>query len=139
MLYLAEVDKGFGRRTTLQLLAKQQSEDNWTPVYDEAIATEEAAKFNSGVLVLAEITPNRHAQNIREAAKQLVTVLHSLSKLQGKARDREQELQELQDSLTYQIQALNKRQLELEEREDRLQQVDFEALDSQEAHIAQQQ
>ncbi|MEO0852449.1 MAG: pilus motility taxis protein HmpF, partial [Cyanobacteria bacterium J06648_11] len=139
MLYLAEVDKGFGRRTTLQLLAKQQSENNWSPVYDEAIATEEAAKFNSGVLVLVEVTPNRHAQNIREASKQLVTVLHSLSKLQGKARDREQELQELQDSLTFQIQALNKRQLELEEREERAQQIDVEGLEGQQSHIAEQQ
>ncbi|KHG41791.1 hypothetical protein OA07_09200 [Aphanizomenon flos-aquae 2012/KM1/D3] len=73
MLYLAEVQKqkggllSGGGKSELKLIACQRADQNWSPVPDEMIVTDEASKLNDGALVLVDLSPNRQVQRIQDA------------------------------------------------------------------------
>lgn len=128
MLYLAEVHKKSGfmsGKTELKLLARQQSEQNWSAMpSDEAIPTEEANNFNAGALVFIELNPSRKIQNIYEAAKQLVGILQNFSRQREKFRAQEEEIEGWKQSLIYQSQELTRRELELETQHEELERLE---------------
>ena len=124
MLYLAAVDKGSFRKTTIQLLAKQVSDRSWVAVSDEALPIEDSAKFNAGMLVLTEINANRQVIKIREASREIVGTLQAFSRILEKNQGQEEEIEQWKQSLTFQSQELNRREVELETREEQLQQID---------------
>jgi chromosome segregation ATPase len=160
VLYLAELNKPSFGRITLQLLAKQVQQDAWQAVNEEAIpvegrAAQDIARIKDGAMVLADVNNNRQPIQIREAAKQLVTYLQGMSRVQEKARAQEEEVEGVKQALLYQQQILQTRELELAQREQELHQIAIEyeqyaeeirQLDArreeitrQEAYIAQQQ
>ena len=124
MLYLAAVDKGSFRKTTIQLLAKQVSDRSWVAVSDEALPIEDSAKFNAGMLILAEINANRQVMKLREASREIVGTLQAFSRILEKSQGQEEEIEQWKQSLTFQSQELNRREVELETREEQLQQLD---------------
>ncbi|MEB3336178.1 MAG: pilus motility taxis protein HmpF [Leptolyngbyaceae bacterium] len=138
MLYLAEVQKETtfvkGTKTKLKLLACQRTEQSWSAVPgEEAIQTDEANKFNEGVLVLVDLTASKQVQRIQEASRQLVSTLQNFSRLQEKFKTQEEEIEQWKQSLTYQSQELNRREMEMESRQAQLEQLaeDCERLDQQ--------
>ena len=124
MLYLAAVEKGSFRKTTIQLLAKQISDRSWVAVNDEVLPIEDSAKFNSGMLILAEINANRQVVKLREASREIVGTLQAFSRILEKSQGQEEEIEQWKQSLTFQSQELNRREVELETREEQLQQLD---------------
>ncbi|OLP17181.1 hypothetical protein BST81_17690 [Leptolyngbya sp. 'hensonii'] len=142
MLYLAEVQKetafvGKGK-TKLKLLACQKSEQNWASVPgEEVVPSEEAANFNAGALVLADLTANKQVQRVQEAGRQLVSILQNFSRGQEKFKAQEEEIEQWKQSLTYQSQELNRREMEMEARVEELRQMeaDFERLDQQRQQV----
>ncbi|MEN9221922.1 MAG: pilus motility taxis protein HmpF, partial [Thermostichus sp. BF3_bins_97] len=161
MLYLAELSKPIGfAKSSLQLLAKQQQDNTWVAVNEEAIAldgriAQDANRFKDGSLVLAEISGSRQVSRISEAARQVVTYLQNFSRVQDKARSQEEEIEVWKQSLTFQAQELTRREMELEGQEEEIQRLyeqykgveeDRKLLDSlkeeletQQAHLAEQQ
>ncbi|MEN9205322.1 MAG: pilus motility taxis protein HmpF [Thermostichales cyanobacterium SZTDM-1c_bins_54] len=160
MLYLAELNKPNFGRVTLQLLAKQVQQDTWQAVNEEAIpiegkAAQDILRIKDGAMVLADVNNNRQPVQIREAAKQLVTYLQGMGRLQEKARAQEEEVESVKQALLYQQQILQTRELELAQREQELHQIAAEyeqyaeeirqldvrreEISRQEAYIAQQQ
>jgi len=144
VLYLAEVQKKTGfigsGKTELKLLACQRSEQSWSSVPgDETIAADEAANFNAGALVLADLSANKQVQRIQEASRQLVTILQNFSRLQEKFKTQEEEIEQWKQSLTYQSQELNRREMEMESRREQLHQLesDFEQLEQQRQEVNQ--
>ena len=124
MLYLAAVDKGSFRKTTIQLLAKQISDRSWVAVSDEVLPIEDSAKFSSGMLILAEINANHQVMKLREASREIVGTLQAFSRILEKSQGQEEEIEQWKQSLTFQSQELNRREVELETREEQLQQLD---------------
>ncbi|MGK7910335.1 MAG: pilus motility taxis protein HmpF [Synechococcus sp.] len=124
MLYLAAVDKGSFRIAKIQLLAKQVSDRSWVAVNDEALPIEDSAKFNAGMLILAEINASRQVMKIREASREIVGTLQAFSRILEKSQGQEEEIEQWKQSLTFQSQELNRREVELETREEQLQQLD---------------
>jgi len=123
-------------RTELKLLARQQSEQNWSAVpSEEAIPTEEANNFNTGALVFIELTPGRQAQNIHEAAKQLVGILQNFSRQRERFRVQEEEIEGWKQSLIYQSQELTRRELELETQREELEQLEEAANDLEQQRL----
>ncbi len=133
MLYLAEVQKpksGFnisGRsKVELKLLACQRTEQNWSAIPGEELvmAPEDAANFNPGVLVSIEMNANRQIQApVREAGKQLVGILQSLSRQIEKYKKESDEIESWRQSLSLQSQQLQLRQEEIYGREEDLEQT----------------
>ncbi|MEN9231838.1 MAG: pilus motility taxis protein HmpF [Thermostichus sp. DG02_5_bins_236] len=129
MLYLAELSKPIGfAKSSLQLLAKQQQDNTWVAVNEEAITLEgriaqDANRFKDGSLVLAEISGSRQVSRISEAARQLVTYLQNFSRVQDKARSQEEEIEVWKQSLTFQAQELTRREMELEGQEEEVQRL----------------
>ncbi len=142
MLYLAEVQKkarviGSGK-TELKLLACQRSEQSWSAVAaEELIPAPDDANYNSGALVMVELTASRQIQRHGEAGRQLVSILQNFSRLQEKFKTQEEEIEQWKQSLTYQSQELNRREMEMEARQEQLQQMeeDFERLEQQRQEI----
>jgi chromosome segregation ATPase len=161
VLYLAELSKPIGfAKSSLQLLAKQQQDNTWVAVNEEAITldgriAQDANRFKDGSLVLAEISGSRQVSRISEAARQLVTYLQNFSRVQDKARSQEEEIEVWKQSLTFQAQELTRREMELEGQEEEIQRLyeqykgaeeDRKLLDNlkqeletQQAHLAEQQ
>jgi chromosome segregation ATPase len=139
VLYLAEViqKKGGimgGGKSELKLLACQRGEQNWQAISgDEAIASDEAARYGPGTLLLVDLTANRQVQRVQEAGRPLVGILQNFSRSQEKYKTQEEEIEQWKQSLTYQSQELNRRELELEARQEQAQQVevDVEQLEQQ--------
>ncbi|MGQ9838072.1 MAG: pilus motility taxis protein HmpF [Cyanobacteriota bacterium] len=129
MLYLAELSKPIGfAKSSLQLLAKQQQDNTWVAVNEEAITldgriAQDANRFKDGSLVLAEISGSRQVSRISEAARQLVTYLQNFSRVQDKARSQEEEIEVWKQSLTFQAQELARREMELERQEEEIQRL----------------
>lgn len=131
MLYLAEVHKktGFmGAKTELKLLARQQSEQNWSTLPgEEVIPVEIASEYNSGVLVLAELDANQQVRKIQDATRHLVGILKNFSRMRDKFRTQEEEIEGWKQSLIYQSQELTRREVDIEARSEELQQLEVES------------
>ena len=141
MLYLAEVQKktrvlGSGK-TEFKLLARQQSEYSWTPANEDLIPAPDDVPYNSGALVLVDLSSNRQVQRHSEAGRQLVGILQNFSRLQEKSKNQEEEIEQWKQSLTYQSQELNRRELEIETRQEELTQLEEDSaqLDEQRQEI----
>ncbi|MGK7891202.1 MAG: pilus motility taxis protein HmpF [Leptolyngbyaceae cyanobacterium] len=130
MLYLAEVLKktrAFGSgKTEFRLLACQRAEYSWSAVGEEVIPAPDDVPYNSGALVLVDLSGNRSVQRYTEAGKQLVGILQNFSKLQEKFKTQEEDIEQWKQSLTYQSQELNRREMELEIRQEQVQEVESE-------------
>ncbi|MDJ0696628.1 pilus motility taxis protein HmpF [Mastigocoleus sp. MO_188.B34] len=130
MLYLAEVQKqkggllGSSSKTGLKLLACQRKDQSWTTVSEETIGAEEASKLNDGVLVLVEINSSHQVQRIQEAGHPLVNILQNFSRQLEKFKNKEQEIDQWKESLTFQAQEFNRREMEMETRLEELQHLE---------------
>lgn len=132
MLYLAEVQKKSSfigaSKAEIKLLACQQADHTWVTVQgEEVIPSEEANNFNSGVLVLVDLTKNKQIQRPpQEAGRQLVSILQNFTRLLEKSKNQEEEIEQWKQSLTYQSQELNRREMEMETRLEQLHQIQEE-------------
>jgi chromosome segregation ATPase len=143
VLYLAEVQKqkggllSGGSKTELKLLACQRTDQNWSPVSEEAITAEDASKLNDGALVLVELNPNRQIQRIQEAGRPLVNILQNFSRQLEKFKLKEDEIDQWKESLTFQAQEMNRREMDMEARLEQLQQMEeeFQRLESQQQEV----
>ncbi len=120
MLYLARVSKKslFGQ-AELQLLAYQMPDQSWSLVRkQETLTSKEANAYNTGVLVLVEVSENRQVQRVEEAAMKLVEMLHRLSQA-GRLMDLS-EIESWRQSLTRQSQELSRREAEVAARQEQL-------------------
>jgi chromosome segregation ATPase len=131
VLYLAEVHKktGFmGGKTELKLLARQQSEQNWSTLPgEEVIPVEIANEYNSGVLVLVELDANQQVKKVQDATRHLVGILKNFSRMRDKFRTQEEEIEGWKQSLIYQSQELTRREVDIEARSEELQQLEAES------------
>lgn len=131
MLYLAEINKksGFmGAKTELRLLARKQSEHNWSPVPGEELLPFDASNdYNHGVLVLVEVDTNRNVKNVQDATRQLVGILKNFSRMREKFKTQEEEIEGWKQSLIYQSQELTRREVDMEARAEELQQLELES------------
>jgi chromosome segregation ATPase len=134
VLYLAEVRKqkcGFmGKASTeLKLLACQRNDQTWSAVPgDEVIACEAASDFESGVMVMVNLTGNRQVQGSPElGGPRLVSILQNFSKLISDRKSQEEEIEDWRQSLTIQAQALSEKEMELEAEWTQLEQMREEA------------
>jgi chromosome segregation ATPase len=131
VLYLAEVHKktGFmGAKTELKLLARQQSEQNWSTLPgEEMIPVEIANEYNSGVLVLVELDANQQVKKVQDATRHLVGILKNFSRMRDKFRSQEEEIEGWKQSLIYQSQELTRREVDIEARSEELQQLEAES------------
>jgi chromosome segregation ATPase len=131
VLYLAEVHKktGFmGVKTELKLLARQQSEQNWSTLPgEEMIPVEIANDYNAGVLVLVELDNNQQVKKVQDANRHLVGILKNFSRMREKFRTQEEEIEGWKQSLIYQSQELTRREVDIEVRSEELQQLESES------------
>lgn len=142
MLYLAEVQRKSGvigrGKAEFKLLACQRSEQSWSAVPgEELIPAPDDVGYNSGALVMVDLTASRQVQRHSEAGRQLVSILQNFSRLQEKAKTQEEEIEQWKQSLTYQSQELNRREMEMEARQEQLQSMeeDLERLEQQRQEI----
>jgi chromosome segregation ATPase len=132
VLYIAEVQKqkggllGGGGKTELKLLACQRTDQSWSTVSEEMVASEEANKLNDGALLLVELNPNRQVQRIQEAGRPLINILQNFSRQIEKFKVKEEEIDQWKESLTFQAQELNRREMEMETRLEQLQSMEDE-------------
>lgn len=134
MLYLAEVRKqksGFmGKASTeLKLLACQRNDQTWSAVPgDEVVPCDAASDFESGVMVMVNLTGNRQVQGTPElGGPRLVSILQSYSKMISDRKSQEEEIEDWRQSLTIQAQALSEKEMELEAEWTQLEQMREEA------------
>jgi chromosome segregation ATPase len=142
VLYLAEVQKKTrvigGGKTELKLLACQRTEQSWSAVPgEEVIPAPDDVNYNSGALVMVEISATKQVQRHSEAGRQLVSILQNFSRLQEKAKTQEEEIEQWKQSLTYQSQELNRREMDMEARQEQLQQLeeDFAQIEQQRQEV----
>lgn len=132
MLYLAEViqKKGGimgGGKSELKLLACQRGEQNWSATTaEEVVASDEASKFSPGSLLLVDLTGNKQVQRVQEAGRPIANILQTFSRVQEKIKTKEAEIEQWNESLTYQSQELTRREMEMEARQEELQQLEVE-------------
>ncbi len=129
MQYLAEVQKKSGgllgaSKVELRLIASQRSEDNWQAMTgnNNVVMTDKAGEFGSGSLVIAEIAGN-DVKRVNAATQPVLKILQGYSRLQEKLKDKDDDIEQWKQSLTYQSQELNRRVMEVEVREEELQQA----------------
>lgn len=131
MQYLAEVQKKSGgllgaSKVELRLIACQRSEDNWQAMAgNNSVMTDKAGEFGSGSLVIAEIAGN-DVKRVNAATQPVLKILQHYSRLQEKLKDKDDDIEQWKQSLTYQSQELNRRVMEVEVREEELQQASEE-------------
>ena len=141
MLYLAEVQKKtrtFGiSKAEFKLLACQRAEHSWSAVGEEVIPAPDDVPYNSGALVLVDLSGSRNVQRYTDAGRQLVSILQNFSRLQEKFKTQEEEIEQWKQSLTYQSQELNRREMEMEARQEELQDLEesLEKLEHQRQEI----
>ena len=132
MLYLAEViqKKGGimgGGKSELKLLACQRGEQNWSAISaEEVIAADDASKFSPGALLLVDLTGNKQVQRVQEAGRPIANILQTFSRLQEKIKTKEVEIEQWNESLTYQSQELTRREMEMEARQEELKLLEAE-------------
>lgn len=128
MVYLARVQKkGLFGTVELQLLAQQDHSQRWLSLKPpEIIFCPEGTAFNSGVLVLVELSDDRGIRTLEDAVPKVAEWLQMLSQQQDQRRElTERELTEIEQwrqSLTRQSQELRRREAEIEARQEQLQQ-----------------
>jgi len=126
VLYLAEVvqKKGGimgGGKSELKLLACQRGEQNWSAIAaEEVIAADDASKFSPGTLLLVDLTANKQVQRVQEAGRPIANMLQTFSRIQEKIKTKEAEIEQWNESLTYQSQELTRREMEMEARQEEL-------------------
>ncbi|MBE9012192.1 hypothetical protein IQ250_18490 [Pseudanabaenaceae cyanobacterium LEGE 13415] len=126
MLYLAEVVQKKGNfmgsgKSELKLLACQRGEQNWSAITaEEVVAADEASKFSPGTLLLVDLTGNKQVQRVQEAGRPIANMLQTFSRLQEKIKTKEAEIEQWNESLTYQSQELTRREMEMEARQEEL-------------------
>ncbi|NET10152.1 MAG: hypothetical protein F6K16_36730, partial [Symploca sp. SIO2B6] len=141
MLYLAEVQKKTrafgGSKAEFKLLACQRAENSWSAVGEEVIPAPDDSQYNSGALVLVDLSGSRSVQRVLDAGKQLVVILQNFSRLQDKFKSQEEEIEQWKQSLTYQSQELNRREMEMEARQEELQDAEaaLEKLEAQKQEV----
>jgi len=132
VLYLAEVvqKKGGimgGGKSELKLLACQRGEQNWSAITaEEVVAADEASKFSPGTLLLVDLTGNKQVQRVQEAGRPIANMLQTFSRLQDKIKTKEAEIEQWNESLTYQSQELTRREMEMEARQEELKIIEAE-------------
>ena len=126
MLYLAQVSKkGILGKTVLRLLAHERIDKSWVvPEEEDTLDAPEANGYSDGILVLAEIGPNRQIISLKEATDWIVKFVRqylgegitpSFLKQEG------QRVEQWRQSLTLQSQDLARRLVELETRREQIQ------------------
>lgn len=131
MQYLAEVQKKSGgllgaSKVELRLIACQRSEDNWQAMAgNNSVPTDKASDFGNGSLVIAEIAGN-DVKRVNAATQPVLKILQHYSRLQEKLKDKDDDIEQWKQSLTYQSQELNRRVMEVEVREEELSQASEE-------------
>nr|WP_242032703.1 pilus motility taxis protein HmpF [Oscillatoria sp. FACHB-1406] len=119
-MYLAEVRKQKGgfmgkAATELKLLACQRNDRTWSAVPGEEIVPgEEVASYENGALVMVEIGGNRIQGAPKPGGPSLVSLLENFSKLLVGQKEKDEEIEAWNQSLTIQAQELNQREMELE-------------------------
>ncbi|HLO85735.1 MAG TPA: hypothetical protein VK203_12115 [Nostocaceae cyanobacterium] len=126
MLYLAQVRKNeFLDQHQLRLLARQESENLWTAIAEEAfILLGKGNTFNEKLLVLVELSPTGEIENIKEATSWVLYLVQTYlsTGITPDFLQREAEMAEnWRQSLTLQSQDLARRSLELEARREQIQ------------------
>jgi chromosome segregation ATPase len=123
--YLAEVQKKSsgvfgGGKAELKLLACQQGEQTWVSVEEQkpnSVVAEEANSYNSGALVLVELTPKQRVQQIQPAGRSITSILQTLSRAYAKLQSEQEEIEQFKPALSYQDEEFGKRRQELERQE----------------------
>jgi len=130
VLYLAEVKKGgvFGGKAELKLLACQRA-DSWSAIpNEEVIPAEEANSFNSGVLVLVDLTPSKQIQKLRQDTPgELLKILQSFSRQIEKYMKESEEIEQWKRSLMFQSEELQRREEEMQAQAEQLEQIHAES------------
>jgi hypothetical protein len=128
MLYLAQVQKKTLGKVGLRLLACQKSEHTWTIVKEaETVPTSEATNLGEGLLVLAEITSDRHVATIQDAKDWVVDLTETFlttGVTPTFLRQETERAEQWRQSLTLQSQELDRRALELEARREQVQELE---------------
>ena len=128
MQYLAEVQKKGGgllasSKVELRLIACQRAEDNWQALAgNQMVPTDRANDFSSGSLVIADVAGN-DVKRVTAATQSVLKILQHYSRLQDKLKDKDDDIEQWKQSLTYQSQELNRRVMEVEMREEELAQA----------------
>lgn len=115
--------------TELKLLACQRNDQTWTAVQgEEIVPSEEAGTFEAGALVMVEVGGNRQVQGApKPAGPTLVSLLQNFSKLLVGQKEKDEEIEAWNQSLTIQAQALNQKEMELEAERVQIEQMREEA------------
>jgi chromosome segregation ATPase len=147
VLYLAELKKqsrGFigGSKNELKLLACQHSDQTWSAVpTEETIFWEDSqGQIGEGALLLVNLSNNRQIQGTPEpAGPQLLNQLLKISRLMGKSKEQQEEIEQWKQSLAYQAQELSRREMEMEARLEQIEQMEaeFEYLERQRLELDQ--
>lgn len=133
MQYLAEVEKKTGGllgggKTSLRLLACQKSaEEGWKILSGDnnVVYTDKVGDRGPGALVMAELSGNE-VRRVQGAARDILGVFKTYAALQGKLKEKDDDIDQWKESLTYQSQELSRRLAEVELREEKVQQMDEE-------------
>lgn len=101
--------------TELKLLACQRNDRTWSAVQGEEIVPgEEVASYENGALVMVEIGGNRIQGAPKPGGPSLVSLLENFSKLLVGQKEKDEEIEAWNQSLTIQAQELNQREMEFE-------------------------
>ena len=133
MQYLAEVEKKSGgllggSKTALRLLACQKNaEEGWKPLSGDGnvVYTDKVGDRGSGALVMAELSGN-DVRRVQSATRDIINIFKTHSSLQGKLKEKDDDIEQWKESLTYQSQELNRRIMEVEQREEQIHGMDEE-------------
>ena len=131
MQYLAEVKKTsgmLGARTEVKLLARNTSENNWQAINnEETISVQDANQardLKDGQLVLADVNNAKQIQSLQDASKRIVLILQNFSRLEGKFKQGEEDIEQWKQSLNYQAKELQSRERELEQKAQEFEQIE---------------
>lgn len=115
--------------TELKLLACQRTDQTWSAVQgEEVVPSEDISNMENGALVMVEVGGNRQIQgNPKPGGPTLVNLLQNFSKLMVGQKEKDEEIEAWNQSLTIQAQELNQRQMELESELAQLDQMREEA------------
>jgi len=129
--YLAEVKKTsgmLGARTEVKLLARNTSENNWQAINnEETISVQDANQardLKDGQLVLADVNNAKQIQSLQDASKRIVLILQNFSRLEGKFKQGEEDIEQWKQSLNYQAKELQGRERELEQKAQEFEQIE---------------
>lgn len=126
MLYLAQVHKNqFLDQLQLKLLARQEGEDLWLTIPEEAfILLGKGNTLNEKLLVLVEISPTGEIERIEEATNWVLEIVEkylSTGITPEFLRQEAERAEQWRQDLTLQNQDLARRSLELEARREQIQ------------------